>query len=683
MVKLGIEFDQEAQKQLEVPLGARELYPNSGMYLAEVLKEHGVTVAFGVPGGHIWHYIDPISRIGIKTIIFGHEQNAVYAGEAYAQVSGKLAVCYGTVGPGVGNSVSAVHQAWLSNSPILYIAGGHEIEHDKLYNTLQESYATELMGTISKMAQRVVYPYTVKQFVTKAIKDAQASPKGPVVLEFGISCMLTPKEANDQVWFGVWGDHATWIPKWRGEDTAKPLTCGGDPAEIEKAVKAIFESKSPFMVLGDGATWADAGPELEELINLAKIPFTTRRIARAVVSEKHPYYYRGMPPFRKEIDLMISVGAKIGFFDGYGKNWPKTIQISENMNHIWCYVDTLSALMGSPKVVARQMIDYIKANNLQVPAERNAWLEKIQKALEAAKAKRRERAMKYFDHPRFADGKMMHFGYLAQATVDYMEEKYDSKVRIMIDGYTMSDFVMPYLVCTRKSQVLSSSEYAGVGHGLGQAIGTSIAQLEEGDKTPVIAFMGDSGFMNSGLDLEVAVRYKLPIVFHVTNNDGWMPGMKYAWYGPKWDALGEQDVDGGEWLGIPQTGEDRPGIQYEQIAKGLGAYSETVSSHKEYAAALARCFEAAEKGQPAVLNCIMDKTMTNRAVTEAVYCLMLIHLPWEDIEYAGRAARRTFWGGRSPLKGLDEIPPMPTVDNWEPWTAEEIEKKWKADNNIK
>ena len=48
MPKLGIEFDEEAQKQLEVPLGERELYPTTGKYVAEILREQGVTIAWGV-----------------------------------------------------------------------------------------------------------------------------------------------------------------------------------------------------------------------------------------------------------------------------------------------------------------------------------------------------------------------------------------------------------------------------------------------------------------------------------------------------------------------------------------------------------------------------------------------------------------------------------------------------------
>ncbi len=322
MAKISIEWDKEAQSKLAMPLGERELYPYSGMYCGESLKEHGVTVAFGVPGGHIWQLIDGISRIGIKMITFAHEQNGVYAAEAYAQVSRKVGVCYGTVGPGVGNALSPINQAFLSRTPIFFIAGGHEVEHDKLYNTIQEAYASEMCSTISKWAQRVIYPNTIKQFFTRGLKLAKDFPYGPVVMEIGISCMFTPKEANDRVWYGAWGEHATWRPDWRHGKENQPIRSAGAPEDIAEVVNAIYKAEKPFGMLGDGAHWADCGPELLEFFRMAKIPFTTRRLGRGTIPETDPLCMRGMA-FKKEIDLVVPVGVEIGFFDGMAENGKK------------------------------------------------------------------------------------------------------------------------------------------------------------------------------------------------------------------------------------------------------------------------------------------------------------------------------------------------------------------------
>ncbi|GEM_PF-445662 len=671
MAKIGIEWDKEAQKKLKMPLGDRELYPYSGMYVGESLKEYGVTVAFGVPGGHIWQLIDGISRIGIKMITFAHEQNGVYAAEAYSQVARKPGVCYGTVGPGVGNAVSPINQAWLSRSPVFFICGGHEIEHDKLYNTIQEAYASEVCSTISKWAQRIVYPNTIKQFFTRGLKLAMEFPYGPVVMEIGISCMFTPKDANDRVWYGAWGDHATWIPDWRQGQEVIPLVSAGAPDDIAQVVKAIYAAEKPFGMLGDGAHWADSGPELLEFFKMAKVPFTTRRLGRGTIDEREDLCMRGMA-FKKEIDLVVPVGVEIGFFDGFGGKWSKAVQIAEASSMIYTYVNTVGAIVGNPKLVAQQMIDYAKANNLTPPAGRDAWIKKCQDADATAIAKRRADAENYMNHPRYKENNFMHHLPLCQMTADYIAEKYDSKCRYFIDGYTMSGVIMPYLVCTQSAQIMTASTYAGVGHGVGQSIGAAIAQLEIGDKTPLIAFMGDGGMGNAMMDIEVAARYQLPIVYQVSNNDGWMPGSKYNWYGKNWEGLGEQEATGYKWHGIEQMGEERLFISYANIAKELGCYAETVTKHEDYLAALDRCFKSAEAGKPAVLDCIMDKHLVNAAVTNPVYALMYQHIPWVDLPQRGKRVRRAIWGKDRVFKGLAKYPPMTVPDALEPFTEEEM-----------
>ena len=86
---------------------------------------------------------------------------------------------------------------------------------------------------------------------------------------------------------------------------------------------------------------------------------------------------------------------------------------------------------------------------------------------------------------------------MSQIIREVNEELYGSAVRVAIDGYTMSDFVMPYLQFTRPASCLSANDNAGVGHGVGQGIGAAIGDLENGSRIPFLALMGDSGMMNA------------------------------------------------------------------------------------------------------------------------------------------------------------------------------------------
>jgi len=677
MPKLGIEFDEERQKKLEVPLGKRELYPSVGKYVAEVLREHGVTIAWGVPGGHIWHFVDAISRIGIKLIVFGHEQNAVYAAEGYSQVTQKPAVCFGTVGPGTGNAFSPMQQAYLSNTPIVFLAGGIEQEHDRLYNTIQESIAAEFFTHVTKWAQRCFYPWSVKQFVTRGFRIATTAPMGPVAFELGIDCLFMKDEARQHYWGAFFPQHADYLPKWRQEETSKPITAGADPAAVEKAAKAIFECKKPFIILGDYATWDQAGPEIEEFVNLTKIPFNTRRIGRAAVTEKHPSSHRGFPKFRNEFDLMIPIGLKIGFFDGYAGGWPESIQIAPCNEYVWTYVNTKAALVGNTKVVMKQLNECIKKNGYdKISKEREEWAARCKKSHADGIAARTAKAYKYGpDHPRYKSKDIMHHGYMSQIIREVNEELYGSAVRVSIDGYTMSDFVMPYLEFTRPGSCITANDQAGVGHGVGQAIGAAIGDLENGSRIPFLALMGDSGMFNAAMDIHVAIMYKLPIVYLVTNNCGWMPGMKFPWYGPNWDTLGDQDVYGNEWLGAKVTGEERSyENRFEKLADVfagngpvLGMFCNREEKFKEQ---LKQAYQYAEKTGPVIMNCIMDQHLVNKAVIGPVYSLMYAHIPWDELPMRGKHSRRSTLKRWFP--DLDSLPPMPIFDSWEPLTEKEF-----------
>ncbi|MBN2568108.1 MAG: thiamine pyrophosphate-binding protein [Deltaproteobacteria bacterium] len=680
MPKLGIEFDVEAQKSLEIPLGKREIFPNTGQYIAEILREQGVTIAWGVPGGHIWHFVDAISRIGVKLIIFGHEQNSVYAAEGYSQVTQKASVCFGTVGPGAGNAFSPMQQAYLSNSPIVYLAGGAEQEHDKLYNTIQDSVAAEFMTHVTKWAQRVLYPWSVKQFGSRAFRLAQAAPKGPVLLELDCDCLFTKTEVREHYWGGFFAENSDWVPNWRQEETPYPISSGADPIQIEKAAKAIFESKAPFAVLGDYAAWDQAGPELEEFFNLTKIPFNTRRLGRAAVSEKHPQAHRGFPRFRNEIDLMIPVGLKVGFFDGYAGGWPQAIQIAPSQDYVWTYINTKAALMGNTKVVIKQLNECIKKNGYTVSAEREAWAAKCAKSTAEGTVAREARAYKYGpDHPRYKDGKFLHMGYMSQIIREVNEELYGSAVRVAIDAYSMSDFVMPYLQFTRPASCITANDQAGVGHGVGQAIGAAIGDLENGSKIPFLALMGDSGVFNAGMDMHVAVMYKLPIVYMVFNNGGWMPGMKYPWYGPQWDILGDQDVYGNEWLGVTMQGEERPreGTDISALTKVFGGTGMRCFAEANFREDLKKAFAIAEKDGPVIMDCIIDQHLVNKAVIGPVYSLMYAHIPWDELPKRGQHSRRSTLKRWFPT--LDSLPEMPIYDNWEPLKEDEFTYPCKYD----
>ncbi|MHB1418523.1 MAG: thiamine pyrophosphate-binding protein [Bacillota bacterium] len=641
-----------AVEEGKLPLGSREWQPTAGNYIGEGLKEHHVTIAFGVSGGHIWNWVDNMSYQGIKMITVQHEQAAVYAAEAYARVSGRVGVCFATVGPGVANCFSPLNQAKISCTPIVMLCGGGLPEQDSAY-PIQDGNAEVMLPGVTKWVKRCDRPAMYKHWFAKAFHDAQAYPKGPVALEFTLRSVLydpIPPVAPP----GPLGEHVLYAPEWKGEaEMGKPLTSGGDPERIARAAKLIAEARHPLFVAGDGLHWSKGSPELIELAELLQIPVSTRRVARGSVPDNHRLYISNKIVNKglKECDLVISLGMKVGHFDNaYGSVWPRTIQIADSEEHIWTYIkNTEVAVLGTPRVVLRQIIDYCKANGITASADHKDWAERCSQMQSGRYEEMNARAMKY------ANNDPVHHAYLSKVVWDLCEEKYNGMNRVVIDGYTISGFFNAFMKLRYSGQSLDASEQAGVGHGIGMAIGAAFADREDGKpNVPIVAMMGDAGMGNSGMDVETAARYKLPIVYVVTNNGGWLTGMKYLYYGENWESMGPQDHGTGQ--------EFQSGIRYDIIGQALGCHGEHVTKPEQLRPALERAFAAAAGGQPAVVNVEVDKTIANPITHDISYTMCWAHIPYEKLPLRGKAIRRNQmrafnWEGE---------PELPIPDAWEP-----------------
>ena len=647
--------DRIMTERENVPLGMREHYPDAGSVFAEGLKEHGADIAFGVHGGDLWNVVDHMSRLGIRLITVHHEQTGVYAAEAYAKVTGKTGIFYADTGPGSGNVASALQQCYLSCSPALGICGGTIIGHERSY-TIQPSYSEHMFSRITKWTQRVVADYEVKHFIAKAFKDSQAYPKGPCVIEFPLGAIMG---APSPPTYAMLAASGLYKPNWRQEETGKPLPQpGGDPVLVEQVVRRLCEAKRPVILAGDGVHWSGAARELVAFAELAQVPVCGRRLGRGAMPETHPLHFssriHGQVFF--ETDLLVLVGMKVGFFDSnFGSSWPRCIQINESPEHICESLDTEMVVLGGPKVILGQMGESFRAGGMKPSPERAAWIEKLQKYQRDADQRLRERALRYCDR------KPVHHGWLCQVLWDTCEELYGGRNRIIIDGYTISGFVPPFPKARFSAQIMDASEQAGVGHGIGMAIGAALGDPET-KKHPVIVLMGDAGMGNAGFDIETALRFELPIVYVVTNNDGWLTGMRAHYYGKNWDVLGEQDRRHGQ--------EFLPGIRYENLSQVFGTHGEYVDEPAGLRPALERALRAAERGKTAVVNIRVDKTLINPATYGFGYAYCWGHIPWDELPKRGKAIRRVYHIAL-PWDQAGE-PPMERPDPWEPVTEEEM-----------
>jgi len=538
--------------------------------VARILKEEGVKQVFGIHGGHIWGLLAAICEADIKMLHMRHEQSGVYAADGWARASRSPGVCFGTASPGIFNMVCALAHAYHSRSPVVAIVGQHPTNQDG-WGAWQEAYGEEVCRSLTKWSKRVLDTSQISFWMQKAFRDALAYPPGPVLVELPTN-VLGRLEAPAKA------AQTGYLPKGAN---ARPAPTQAPPAEVEKAVRMLLQAEKPIVVAGNGVYWADASEELKEFVELTQIPVHTRRIGRGAVRENHPLSFTGgyRRPFFKACDVMLLVGHQLNSLENFGL--PPTfgantkyIQVADAEAEFSTLLPTELSIRGNPKLVLRQMINCVRSM-IKEPPKRTEWLSGIVKVREGYKKQQREEA------EAARNAKPLNPRYIGQTIVDFL----DDSATIIYDSFTLVAFVTDRIEAKFAGQVLDASTFGGVGHSIGMAIGAQLARPGK----QVISIIGDAGVGVAGFDIETAARYKIPAVYFVFNNSGWISTKFQKILCPTMDSWGML-----------------PDIRYDRIFAEMGCHTELVTEPQQILPALERSFNS---GKPAVINAIPDDSI--------------------------------------------------------------------------
>ncbi|CAG0886017.1 unnamed protein product [Darwinula stevensoni] len=171
---------------------------HGGDLVAEVLKAHGVECMFTLVGGHISPILVGAERLGIRVIDTRHEVSAVFAADAVARLSGKIGVAAVTAGPGLTNTVTAIKNAQMAESPVL-LMGGAAANLWKGRGALQDIEQLKLFAPICKFTATVTSLRDIVPTLRKAIQIAQSGTPGPVFVEFPIDTLYPYEDVSEQL----------------------------------------------------------------------------------------------------------------------------------------------------------------------------------------------------------------------------------------------------------------------------------------------------------------------------------------------------------------------------------------------------------------------------------------------------------------------------------------------------
>ncbi|XP_063061576.1 2-hydroxyacyl-CoA lyase 2 [Engraulis encrasicolus] len=310
---------------------------HGGESVAEVLRTHGVKFVFTLVGGHISPILVACEKVGIRIVDTRHEATAVFAADAVARLSGTVGVAAVTAGPGLTNTVTAVKNAQMAESPLLLIGGaaGTMLQGR---GALQDIDQMSLFKPLCKFCASVRTIREIVPIVRKALAIAQSGTPGPVFVEFPIDTLypyhLVSKEFGvKNPPKGLMGKIVTWYLQnhlsnlfagaWEARD-ASPLPVDIPQAtneQVQRCIELVSRAKKPVILLGSQATLPptpvdDIRKALEEL----SIPCFLGGMSRGMLGKDSPIHIRqNRRDALKDADLVVLAGTVCDFRLSYGR----------------------------------------------------------------------------------------------------------------------------------------------------------------------------------------------------------------------------------------------------------------------------------------------------------------------------------------------------------------------------
>jgi acetolactate synthase-1/2/3 large subunit len=466
-----------------------------------MLRQEGVEVVFGIPGGAIMHTYHPRQEYGIRHVLVRHEQAAAHAADGYARVSGRVGVAMATSGPGATNLVTGIATAMIDSAPIVCITG--QVPTPLIgSDAFQETDITGVTLPITKHNYLVTDVDELAGVIHEAFYVARSGRPGPVLVDL-------PKDVQIAETEFVRPDGDVALPGYRPKEY-------GDPELVEQAAALINAAQRPVILAGHGVLMSGAMDALVSFVEKTKTPVALTLLGKGGLPESHPltlgmmgmhgeaYVNRAI----QEADLLLAFGMRFddrvtGTLKTYAPNARK-IHVDLDPAELNKLVPVDVAIEGDLRRVLEQVLPLVH------PVEQREWLEKI--------AEWQDDTAKRDVLTRPDNGRV-----LAPQVIDAIFGQTGGDAILVTDVGQHQMWAAQYYPLDAPHTLVTSGGLGTMGFGLPAAIGAQVAR----PGSEVWAIVGDGGFQMTLQELATAVQEQLPIRVGVFNN-GYL-GMVRQW----------------------------------------------------------------------------------------------------------------------------------------------------------
>jgi 5-guanidino-2-oxopentanoate decarboxylase len=451
-----------------------------GRLVVETLAANGIDTVFGIPGVHNLELYRGLELTRLRHVLVRHEQDAAFAADGYARVSGHAAAAFVISGPGVSNALTAVAQAFSDSVPLLLIASAPiRASLGRGWGVLHElGDQRALAAGVTGYAGSARSDFDVRDALRAAFAALRAPRPRPAYLEIPLDLLAEPTQLRPEA-----------LPR-----SAPPQLPPAAP--LADVLSLLQSAERPLLIAGGGAR--HAGAALRHLVESLDGYLITTVAAKGVVAESHPASLGTSLPYAltqeyvAAADVVLAVGTELSETDVYGTT---RLPIPGRLIRI--------------DVDERKLADHYGAA-VRVRADATVTLEMLARDVRARRGWRSSAG----------DAAAVRAAIERQLDPAAVAALRTLRAALPADGVVFTDMTqIAYLgnfafVAERPGVWFHPSGYGTLGYALPAALGAAIAQPQR----PIVALAGDFGVQFTMAELTTAAELDVTLPLVVWNN---------------------------------------------------------------------------------------------------------------------------------------------------------------------
>ncbi|KAI6649556.1 hypothetical protein LOD99_6722 [Oopsacas minuta] len=573
---------------------------HGGSLVAKVLKEHHIEHVYTLCGGHISPILVACEEEAIRVIDTRNEASCVFAADAEARITGNVGVAIVTAGPGATNTITAVKNAQMAQTPLLVLSGAAALLFEGR-GSLQDIDQMSLFKPLCKYTARIPRVNEIVPILRKAIQQAMSDTPGPVFVEFPIDTIYPYELLLEET-----------LPKQPARNTKEKLIefiikvnigdiftgafteqeYGPLPisfprhtrAQCDTSIKLFQNSKKPIIVISSQAMLHSVKPiNLCSALELMGVPCYLSGMTRGLLGEDNDILLRHKRrEALKEADLIVLVGAVCDFRLEYGKalsGKSKKIIVNRNREDLQRNTDVMwnpdLSILGDPALFIESLSQELHRIGYKVSKD---WLMHLKERDDLRETeninKSRDPVNKYIN---------------PMSLLFQVRETMDKNSIIVVDGGDFVGTASYILKPNGPSTWLDPGPFGTLGVGGGFGLGAKLCKPD----SEVWIIYGDGSLGYSIAEFDTFMRHKTPVIA-VVGNDAC------------WSQIQRAQVK----IFKSEVACNLSFSSYELVAEGYGGVGFQMQNNDpaEIRMLLLKAKEIAKTGKPVLLNFLIGKS---------------------------------------------------------------------------